>query len=147
MRPFKPFWGWTKNTFSLPEIIIVFSTTFLPQKISLPPTYLPLPPSWFRAHSIARAQELLKGKHEQHEQEHRKWEGSKRIASKCGRRVGAPGGRSGAMRLLGVSKRPKRLKRDPRRTQNRGKLPFFFIFLQRSEEGDGKATITFFFLV
>ncbi len=92
MKPFRPFWGWTKNTFSLPEIIGFFQPLICPKNFpSLPHTSpLPpplLPPSWFRAHSITRAQESLKGEHEQPEQEHRKQvrEGSRRTTSKCER--------------------------------------------------------------
>jgi hypothetical protein len=63
MRPLKLFWGWAKNTFSCPKLL-VFSLFFAPN--FFPPTYLPptyLSPSylhfppptyhiWFCAHSI-----------------------------------------------------------------------------------------------
>ncbi len=76
MRSFKPFWGWTKNTSSLPKFYFIFNLFsapkfFLPSHI--PPPYLPLPtshpptspllpPNWFRVHSIAKTQELLERK-------------------------------------------------------------------------------------
>ncbi len=64
MRPFKPFWGWIKNTSSSPAQGFfspllypkVFPSYLLPR---CPPTYLPLPTSFtsFPTHSISRAQE------------------------------------------------------------------------------------------
>ncbi len=40
MRPFKPFWGWTKNTSSPTQSFWFFSTSSLPESFSLLPTSL-----------------------------------------------------------------------------------------------------------
>jgi hypothetical protein len=63
MRPFKPFWGWTKNTSSSPAQGFfspllcpkIFPSYLLPP----PPTYLPPPTSLtsFPTHSISKARE------------------------------------------------------------------------------------------
>ncbi len=57
MSPLKPFWGWTKNTSSLPTgfFFRLFSTPKFSIPTYLPPTYLPPPTS----HSITRTREPL----------------------------------------------------------------------------------------
>ncbi len=60
MRPFKPFWGWTKNT-SSSSAQVFFSPLLCPKNFPsyLLPTYLPPPTSFssFPAHSISTAWE------------------------------------------------------------------------------------------